>query len=123
MEWTSIVVAALGGGAVGGAVTPWAQYPIETRRSRQQQRSKLIAEWRAMVTTYLTDNPEGPEEMADSAPWLSLRPHLTEGTRRLVEAPGNTLTISTGTRGIAANHPLKAVSNEIDALERKWKLV
>jgi hypothetical protein len=121
MDWTPVVAGAaagLGTGVVGSLVAPWVQHAAESRRSREQHRAALIADWRDLIGRYLAGGPvNGPPQIAKQSRWLSLRSHLSDETRGLAESPPGS------THGIAAADTLRHVSDEVDALERKWKLV
>jgi hypothetical protein len=79
-----------------------------------------------MLRLYLGGGPVGgPSDITHSATWLSLVPNLSNETRNEVEYPSNTVNVVMREHGgpVRILSPLHKVSEEVDALERKWKLV
>ena len=84
----STVVAAIVGGVAGvvtggisSVIAPWANWGVEKRQLRRQERVTQIAGWRDVARMY----PDGAKLLLDGR-YFSLRPHLTPQEREAAEA-------------------------------------
>jgi hypothetical protein len=129
MDWGPIIAAAVTGlaaGVVGSLIAPWVQLAVENRRNLRERRQRLIDNWRAMLAKYHRPAHVSLEGLVDDSDFLSLRQHLDPDlTRRLETQSGTTekpVIIREGAQGIAVNADLVLLANEVDRLEREWKL-
>ena len=84
----STVVAAIVGGVAGvvtggisSVIAPWANWGVEKRQLRRQERVTQIAGWRDVARMY----PDGAKLLLDGR-YFSLRPRLTPREREAAEA-------------------------------------
>ncbi|QDL97650.1 hypothetical protein FLL57_10165 [Rhodopseudomonas palustris] len=113
--------------AIGGAASilaPWANWGIERQRQRLARRQRLIDDWRRE----LIDNwnpgfdvvSESGRGFTTTSSYLSLRPYLQPDIRKKFDPRPGVIAIEIG------GDPGKAkrlIADEINRIERAWKLV
>jgi hypothetical protein len=122
--WATAIIAAvtgLGSGAVGSIIAPWSNWGVEKRRDKLTARRNQIAAWRKMVGRYV-GQPGGGDQIIHDPDYASLRRHLKRERLARLEHSGHSAVFKQGAQGISADDKLSAVSDQIDDLERKWKL-
>lgn len=116
-------VGPIAAGAVAGAVAgllssivaPWVGWSIEKRREQRQHQRELIRRWRLMLAEWVEAG--GPEASGD---WYALRQQMSP--EKQLEA-FDTTTVLMGTADGRQGPPWKiVVEDEINRLEREWKL-
>ncbi len=128
MNWEAVIagaVSGLGAGIVASLIAPWVQLAVERRRETRIHRRQLISHWRGLVARH--HNPrKADSHIVDDPDFLSLRAHLRPEVRhRLDLEPGTEarpLRVTTNVRGVRVNEDLDIITQEIDRLEREWKL-
>jgi hypothetical protein len=132
-------VAGLVTGAAGSLAAPWANWQVERRRARDEQRRALLKWWRDGATETLGELNAAVRNIAverqalmDAAWYQSLRGYLTEPVRSRWERPmkgssppdlrrqQTTIHIELES---PVRHPLRdEVFEQIDGVEERWKL-
>jgi hypothetical protein len=109
---------ALIAGAIDSLVAPWANWRIEKRRQRLAARKEFIAMARRAVEA-------GQDKAAfrETAIYSQLRSLLSERTRREIESDTISIQITGGRGSGGKPYYVKHVLDELQALERKWKLL
>ena len=115
----SLIVALIGflGGVVGAIATPWANWSVEKRRTRQDERRKLIQEAREAI-----DNDRGSNlpDFVDTATYSAIKPYLRD---KIIKAMEHTDII--GAVGNPRRNPghRTLMLDELARLEKEWKLI
>ena len=124
MDWGPIIagaVAGLGSGAAASLGAPWVQHAVETRRAKIERRRALIDGWRDMIARNYSPG-YGDKGVLEDLAYPKLRGHLRDEVRRELEDP-RTVIVGPDSPGIAESPVLATLSEEIDRIEREWKLV
>jgi len=127
IDWPEIaknLLFLVGGGVLGSIATAWNGWWIERHRQRIQARRDFVSSWRRDLVPLLHSEPStnaGGERakyafMAHPS-YATLRPHLTDELRKKLE--GRTIHAVVG----GPPFPRIAIMNEIERIEREWKLV
>jgi hypothetical protein len=121
MDWSSIVAGALAGlaaGVVGSLIAPWVQLAVENRRETRTHRRRSIEIWRAMVGRHMNSGTRVIQTSTTCHCGVTFGPRSSSNWNRArTRSPS-----ANGTEGISANSEISAVTEEIDRLEREWKL-
>jgi hypothetical protein len=120
MDW-SIVAGAFAGqlaGVVGSLIAPLVQLAVENRRETRTYRRRSIEMWRAMVGRHMSSG----SRVIQGGDYVSLRGYLRPDILKRLEQSSYSITIRDGAEGISANSEISALTEEIDRLEREWKL-
>jgi uncharacterized protein YnzC (UPF0291/DUF896 family) len=125
LELTPIIVASitgLGAGIIGSLVAPWAQWKIEEVRERTKERRKFLKSCRTLVSAELEKRDVFNSHITQSVEYSKLREFLSPELIKKIE---NTTTINTqiGGRGKGINNITPVLLDEINKLEKKWKLI
>jgi hypothetical protein len=118
--WQEVVVgvaSGIGTGVLAATLTPWAQWAVDKRRRRWDERTRIIREARALIA----DRQDAHRrEILRHPGYLGIPPHL----RRSVEARllEQVVIAQSDPYGTAGNPYLALIRNEADRLEREWKL-
>jgi len=118
--WAAIVggIAGIVTGSISALIAPWANWGVEQRRQRRNDRRERIKTWREMVK--IKDFKR--ESFRETTGYSTLRPYLTTGLIEEIERPGTEL--YTVNSSPDRRTQLKAkVLDEIAEIERKWKLI
>lgn len=118
-EILKIAVPAITGliaGTVGSIIAPWVNWGIEKRKLRFAAKQKLIADTRRLL-----ESPPNKETFRDSSIYSQLRPFLTDATRKIIE--DDIIYVNLGGRGAGANNYKVLVLDELNLLEKDWKLL
>ena len=104
-------------------MAPWAQWKVDERRERRNDRKALVAAWRAGLTEDTTDWHTRPAldhaALVQTQWYTSLRPHLSADARARLEPPPRTFVVGPdGVRDWLAT----TILDEIDRVERAWGL-
>lgn len=121
-------------GVAAATVTPWAQYGVDTRRSRRERRRAVIDRGRSLLAEWNQDWAEiqhrlghlaaDREFLADDVRFLDVRPHLSPDALAIITDPSSPKD-KTPFRsvGAGATPATEALARDLDRLEQKWKLV
>lgn len=107
-------------GAIASLVAPWINWGIEKRKMRLEARREFISVARRDVT-------KGSDKFKfrEGTIYSRLRPYLSERTRKEIES--DKITIQMSGRGSGEysgpRHYARLVLDDIQALEKKWKLL
>lgn len=121
MSWNDIFVAGVAGagtGVLASILAPWANWGVEKSRLRQKNRQRLTRAWYQMLDICEKNKSDFSEHPA----YKTLRPYLTPAVIKDIERSNHIVAIM-GAKGIAANHELKTLLDEIHRIEREWRLV
>lgn len=116
MEWVAAVIAGVGSGFLSAVFSPFAQRRAKEAEIRASERRALVAAGRALVEEARREQWNDQQVGADPR-LLALRPHLSEHTRGTYDLYPVTLSIPKV--GVETHTHLL---DEVDDLERKWKL-
>jgi hypothetical protein len=123
VDLTVTVAVAAVSGAGAAALTPWAQWAVETRRRRDDRRLQIIAEGRSLIGDWHREHPGNlSRDFMNDERFDLLRPHLSAATLKLLNDP--TVHVVMGGRpNDAATAYTRAVLGDMEQLERDWKLI
>jgi hypothetical protein len=136
MSYAKAIGSPLAGFIFGGLLTSYAQWGFEKKKQILARRRELVTGWRMTLIPMVGQYQDMPVVWAGrrqravmSSPYYaSLRPHLSEGAIKQIEDPTIKLFVRTSSTPIPTNDwnhhfPLKVFIDEIDRIEKKWKLV
>ena len=106
-------------GAVGSLVAPWVQWAIEKRRTKLDYKRNLIKEWRSFVDNFHWDS----DNFGESSVYAAMCPHMNPDTIRKFETEGRWTFTATPEGGRGKNLRKQWATDEITAIEKRWKLV
>jgi len=127
----SIIVAVIAG-AASALVAPWAKYGVDRRQARTTHRQELIATWRALLSdchdpTTGVRVRVGGVSISDDPRYLSLRPHLSDELRSALETghfdDSGTPVVMLTVGAFGFDEETRSLAEQVDLLEKQWKLV
>lgn len=112
-------------GALGALVAPWTAWGVEKRRGRLNRRRQLIDFWRSHLINQwdptFDQMTESGLKFTQKSSYLTLRPHLTPSLRDKFSRIPDVLEIDVGLSDPLENK--KILAEEINRIERAWKLI
>jgi hypothetical protein len=120
--WAAIVggIAGVVTGSISAVVAPWANWGIEKRRQKLNDRRERIKAWREMVKVTNLQR----ESFRETTGYSTLRPYLTTGLIDEIERTDINITLTMGGSTPDRKTQLKArILDEIAAIEKQWKLL
>lgn len=117
--WAAIIGGGAGllTGALSALVAPWAKWQVDKKRIQLEHRSVSLKLWRDGLASYRQFGLD-----PTTAGWYQqLRPLLTNNAKAMVEQPRIPVTTSGERRAVIASFAV-TLTEEIDRIEREWKL-
>lgn len=115
----TVIVAVIGliGGVIGSIIAPWINWGIEQRKMQAQRRTDLIREWRSFIENFDFDQ----KNFGDTTVYAAMRPYMNKEVIDDFEAQRTFFVPPDGGRG--DNLFKQWASDEVSAIERRWKLI
>jgi len=108
------------GGAIASLIAPWVHWGIEKKRIQINRKKELIDNCKMEINKKNFDG----KEFRESPYYANIRPFLSKELTHLIEKGDNEFHVQiSGGRGGGVNNFKSKILDEINNLERKWKLI